>query len=114
MSNPAVTMLAAFNGKTVMRHYMNPAQNQNFIFPLQQSVYENKLTCARGTTNVDNTCVCESAADTMPYLSSPSMFDFVYGATIPSLIREPGPAARYLMAQRRPSFMNKQLGVQDA
>jgi hypothetical protein len=110
MSTPVT--LSAFNGKTVVRHYVG--QGQNFVYPTTQSVYENKMTCSRGTANVDNVCVCENAADTMPYLSSPPMFDVVYGATIPSLIREPNPAARYLMAQRRPTFMNKQLGVSDA
>lgn len=102
MTKPGSTH-SAFDGISVKHVYNNPHTHRNILFSQDENIFNSTLVCASGVSNVDNACLCPGSPNSAPF--NPERVNTMRGLFVPenpATFSEPTPAARCLMAERRP------------
>ena len=109
----------SFDGNRVNYTQVNELMNRHNQFPNDTTVtskyapqvdlglYNSNLVCAKGTSNIDNSCMCPGSTDTMPFNSQPNgmtsrLTHQLFSPFIPDSIPQLTDAAKINIQQRRP------------
>ena len=109
----------SFDGSRVNYSWVNQLMQRHDQFPANTTVttefapqvnlglYNSNLVCAKGTTNIDNSCMCPASTDTMPFNSMPNQMQTrltnqLFSPFIPDSIPQLTDAAKINIEQRRP------------
>jgi len=107
-----------FDGNRVNYNQVNQLMHRQNRFPIDYyvtnefapdvnlGIYNSNLVCAKGTSNIDNQCLCPGSSDTMPFNSETQgmqthLTHQLFSPFLPNAVPELTPAAQINIKQRQ-------------
>lgn len=66
-NKPTSQIRSAFDGMSVKNVYSSNDSHRQILFSQQETFFNPHLVCKKGTSNIDNICVCQGSVNSAPF-----------------------------------------------